>query len=157
MDRQEIAKALNDVLFDSVIVRHGFVPYLRDYDVVIQISRSQLLFRFSHCVSASVTTSVGDELWQDSWNDTFTSEEAYEKEGRPEGYFWGVGYSMAYPGPSLLADSLPAREWSLRLGKQMIEVLIETNAHNIRLIFHDLYVTNLPDVNPRAINGGPSR
>jgi len=146
MEHNEIADALNDILFDSNIVWHGFVPYLRDYDVVIQVARHRLLFRFSHCVYANIVTSVRDASWRESWDDLFTSEDAYNKAGRPEGYFWGVNYSSAYPGPSLLADSLLAREWSERLGRRMLEVLIETNAHNIRLIFHDLRVTDLPDV-----------
>lgn len=145
MNENEIRKALDDILFDSFIVEHGFVSYLRDYDLIIQISLSRQLFRFTHCVSAIAKTSVRDMTWQESWDDAFTSEEAYEKAGRPEGYFWGVGYSMAYPGATLRADSAGARDWSHRLGKQMWEVIIETNAHNIELIFHDLRVIDLPD------------
>jgi hypothetical protein len=26
-----------DRLFDSAIVRHGFAPYMRDYDVIIEV------------------------------------------------------------------------------------------------------------------------
>jgi hypothetical protein len=52
---------------------------------------------------------------------------------------------MAYPGATLLGDSVGARDWSHRLGKQMWEVIIETNLQNIELIFHDLRVTDLPD------------
>jgi hypothetical protein len=145
VNENEIKKALDDILFDSAIVRHGFVAYLRDYDFVIQISKDRLLFRFTHCVSARTTTTLEDSMWRHAWDDAYTSEEAYEEAGRPEGFFWGAGYSLAYPGATLLADSPSAREWSRRLGKEMFEVRIETQAQKVDLIFHDLRVTDLPD------------
>jgi len=138
MNQSEMEKALYDVFFDSGIVRHDFALFSRDYDVLIEINGRQFLFRFTHCVSAVIKTSVKDAAWKQSWDDSFTDEESYEKAGRPEGYFWGVNYSAAYPGAKLLADSIDARDWSIRLGKQMWEVGIETNAHDIDLIFHDL-------------------
>ena len=124
-------------------MRHGFALFSRDYDLLIEINGHRFLFRFTHCVSAVISTSVTDVLWKESWDDAFTNEEAYEKAGQPEGYFWGINYSTAYPGGKLLIDSVGARDWSLRLGKQMWEVRIETNAHNINLIFHDLRTSEI--------------
>jgi len=143
MNKDEIEKALYDVFFDSAIVRHGFASFLRDYDVLIEINGRQFLFRFTHCVSAVIKTSVGEAAWKESWDDVFTNEESYDRAGRPHGYFWGINYSIAYPGAKLLTDSTHARDWSTRLGKQMWEVRIETNAHNIDLIFHDLRINEV--------------
>jgi hypothetical protein len=39
----EMRKALQEPLFDSAIVRHGFAPFLRDYDVVAEINKHQFL------------------------------------------------------------------------------------------------------------------
>ena len=75
MNKDEIEKALYDVFFDSAIVRHGFASFLRDYDVLIEINGRQFLFRFTHCVSAVIKTSVGEAAWKESWDDVFTNEE----------------------------------------------------------------------------------
>jgi hypothetical protein len=144
MDKSEIDKALQDILFDAAIIRHGFVPYLRDYEILLQILEQQLVFRFSHCVSATIETSVSDKAWRESWDDLFTNNEAWEKAGAPEGYLWAVAYASAYPGPSFVEETERAHTWSQRLGKQMWEVKIRTNAHNIELIFHDLQTSEIP-------------
>jgi hypothetical protein len=145
MDRRELEDALQHVLFDSNIVEHGFMPYLRDYQILSQFGSKRVFFRFTHCVSAVVTTTVPDELWLESWEDVFTSRDAWEKAGCPKGYLWGVNYAVAYPGATVVANSSRARDWSTRLGKQMWEIRIETNTHNIELIFHDLRVSELLD------------
>jgi hypothetical protein len=143
MDKSEIDKALQDILFDAAIIRHGFVPYLRDYEIVVQIFERQFVFRFSHCVSVAVETSVRDNVWRESWDDLFINNDAWEKAGAPEGYLWAVANSLAYPGPSFVEETERAHIWSRRLGKHMWEVKIRTNAHNIELIFHDLHTSEI--------------
>lgn len=144
MDKKELEDALQHVLFDSNIVQHGFLPYLRDYQILSQFGKRRIFFRFTHCVSAVVKTTVPDELWLESWEDVFTSRDAWENAGSPKGYVWGVNYAVAYPGATVVENSLQARDWSTRLGKQMREIRIETNAHNIELIFHDLCIGEIP-------------
>ena len=141
-------------LFDNAIVEHHFTPYLRDYDVVVDASAAapdgtgsyiegRYRYRFTHCVVAHVTTDVDDEVWRKSWEDVFTDYEAWEEAGEPEGFVWGVCYSAAYPGLEYIGNSLLAREWSERLRKPMHEVKIETNGHNIRLVFHDVTIRKI--------------
>ena len=151
MNRNEMEKLFREPLFDGFIVRHGFAPYMRDYDVIVQIGEQQFLFRFTHCVFAKVETSVRPEIWQESWDDVFTNNEAYETAGAPEGYFWDVGYSLAYPGARLIDGSEEAREWSRRLGKEMLDVRIETNAQNIDLVFHELRFKELLRGDPECL------
>ncbi len=145
MTVDEIKKAIQEPLFDSGILRHGFAPFLRDYDLVAQINQFQYLYRFTHCVLAIVATAVEDRLWKESWDDIFTDRIAHEQAGSPEGYVWGVCYSLAYPGATYIENSVCAQDWSRRLGKPMHEVLIETNGHNLDLIFHDLIVRELTE------------
>jgi hypothetical protein len=130
-------------LFDGYIVKHGFVPFLRDYDLVVVAvasppRRPQYLYRFSHVPFATVTTAVSDEVWRKSWADDYTNFQTWQRVGSPPGYVWGVCYSVAYPGAKCVEDSILAREWSSRLGKPMHEVQIKTNGHDLTLIFHDL-------------------
>jgi hypothetical protein len=145
MTVDEMREALENPLCDSAIVRHGFAPFLRDYDVVAEINRHQFLYRFSHCTSAWVTTAVADWSWQESWDDVYTDYAAWERAGAPNGYVWGVCYSAVYPGATYVENSELASEWSLKLGQPMHEVRIETNGHNLGLIFHDLIVRELKE------------
>lgn len=145
MTVEEIRKALQDPLFDSCIVRHGFAPFLRDYDIVAEINGHQFLYRFSHCVSAMVRTSVPDKIWQESWEDLYTDYLAWDRAGSPAGYVWGVRYFTAYPGATYAENSKLAREWSGRLGKTMHEVLVRTNGHDLDLVFYDLGVRELSE------------
>jgi hypothetical protein len=145
MTNDEMRKALQEPLFDSAIVRHGFAVFLRDYDVVAEVNKRQFLYRFSHCTSATVTTAVAASVWLESWADIYTNYAAWVRAGGPDGYVWGVCYSLAYPGAAYVENSAVAQEWAVRLGKPMHEVLIETNGHNLRLIFHDLSVRELKD------------
>lgn len=119
---EEIREALgaDGLLFDTGITRHGFTPYMRDYEVVVVVPRG-----YQH--------------------DVFTDYSAWKAAGEPEGYVWGVCDSEAYPGPTYLEDSKLAQEWTSRLGKLMHEVLIQSNAYNIRLVFHDLHIAELQE------------
>jgi hypothetical protein len=141
----EIKEALENPLYDSAILRHGFASFLRDYDVVAYVNGHQFLYRFSHCTSAWVTTAVADHFWRESWDDLYTDYAAWERAGAPNGYVWGVCDQGAYPGATYVDNSELASEWSGKLGKPMHEVRIETNGHDIGLIFHDLIVRELKE------------
>lgn len=88
MKSNEIQEALERDLFDAAIVRHGFTPYLRDYDIVAYFGRGpEYLYRLSHCPLAEVTTAVPDDVWQRSWGDNFIDYSEWLKSGEPEGSF----------------------------------------------------------------------
>ena len=144
MNLDEIERVLERPLFDSAIVRHAFAPYMRDYDLIIVIGEHHFLYRFTHCTSATYETRVVDEAWRASWDDVFTDPDGYERAGNPPGFFWGTGWALAYPGATLLKDSIQAAQWTGRLGRTMYHVRIETNAFNLELIFHDLVFRELP-------------
>jgi hypothetical protein len=97
---------------------------------------------------------VKDSLWRDSWGDIYIDYSAWQGSGSPAGYVWGVRYSVAYPGAKYVEDSVAAREWETRFGKPMHEVRIETNGHNIQLIFHDLSVEDIGPADEEARDKG---
>jgi hypothetical protein len=143
-----------DPLFDSAVVRHGFTPYMRDYDVIVEVPAAkpdgsgsyiegQYRYRFTHCVEAHVETTVKPDAWRFSWTDEFTNYSAWERAGSPGGFVWGVEFSDAYPGASLVADSQRAAEWSEKLDRAMYEIEIETNAFLINLVCHDFRIDQL--------------
>ena len=148
-------------LFDQAVVEHGFTRHLRDYDVIIDrvaplpkvavhagsdrdsYVEARYRYRFTHCVAATVETKLTDESWHNSWDDHFTDLGAWKRAGEPEGFIFGVCWAAAYPGGQLVEDSAVARDWSRRLGQQLHEAVIETNAYSLRLVFHNLRVTRI--------------
>lgn len=155
-------------MFDMAVVEHHFTPYMRDYDIIVDVSaavsdqkrsyvESRYRYRFTHCVLSEVTTAIQDETWADSWADIFFDDDAWEAADCPSGFVWGVCWMNAYPGLSYISDSPAARAWSERLGHSMHEILIETNVHNIRLIFHDVDITKVAHGNAQtgeSVTGG---
>ena len=69
----------------------------------------------------------------------------WEKNGEPEGFVWGVCWSMAYPGLRYVDNSELAAKWSKEFETEMHEAEIETNAFTLRLIFHDFTITKISD------------
>ena len=135
-------------MFDVGILRHGFAPHMRDYDVIVEAggtAQGRYRYRFTHCVEANVHSTVRDEIWQKSWDDLYTVYETSLADGAPEGFVWGVCWSLAYPGLTYVDDSLRASARTKRLGKPMHEVIIETEAFELQLVFHDVIVEKLSE------------
>lgn len=161
VDTSEIQAAFDDV-FDQAIVFHGFADYMRDYEVFIYatadpragIRPEHLRYRFTHCVRATVTTALSPEIWRRSLDERLID---YEQGRELDGYVWGVRWQALYPGMKLLPDSADARRWSRALGLPFHEAVIETNGHNLSLVFSDLAVQRVdPGHAPFVIpDGGP--
>jgi hypothetical protein len=141
-------------LLDVAILSHGFAPHMRDYDVLIEAmwgekewgdARGRYLCRFSHCPEAHCVTVLNGAAWRQSWADTFIDYAEWEKNGTPEGFVWGVCWSMAYPGMRYVDNSELAAKWSKEFEMEMHEAEIETNAFTLRLIFHDFTITKISD------------
>ncbi|MER7720746.1 hypothetical protein ABTX99_28020 [Streptomyces flaveolus] len=66
--------------------------------------------------------------------------------GAELGWFvWGVKRHPMYPAATLLPQSDAARRWSHSLGIVFHNVLIETNAHRLTLLFRPLGLRSGPD------------
>src|SRR5437016_608247 len=113
-------------MFDVAILYHGFTPFMRDYDVIVEAGGIRAgRYRFTHCSEAHLTTRVADKWWLVSWDDRFTDHQRWLAAGEPDGFVWGACWSMAYPGLSYLEDATLAKEWSERFQQPMHEVEIE--------------------------------
>ena len=127
---------------------------MRDYDIVIEVPAAnphgggsyvegRYRYRFTHCPEARVTTAVRDDVWQESCGDDFIDFDAWRRVGEPPGFVWGVCWAVAYPGLSYVAGSVLARSWSARMGREMHEVRVESNAFELRLVCDDLVVQRI--------------
>ncbi len=70
---------------------------------------------------------------------------------------WGVRWQNLYPGMALVPDSGEAQRWAEALGVPFHEAVIETNVHNMSLVFSDLAVDVVPTGHAPFVveNGGP--
>lgn len=140
------------------VIAHHYTNYQRDYEIFVDTLATlpndttfvlgRYRYLFTHCVLAEVSTALNDVTWQASWDDVFVYYDGWEKAGKPEGYFWGACAALAHPGLKYLPGSSLSREWSERLGKPMNEVYIETTAHDISLVFHDVKIHKIARGNP---------
>jgi hypothetical protein len=144
VDISEIQAAFDDV-FDQALVFHGFADYMRDYDVFVYATADPrtgaapeyLRYRFKYCVRAVVTSALSPETWKRSLDPRLVD---YDQGRDLDGYVWGVRWQALYPGMKLLRDSADAQRWSNDLGLVFYEASIETNGHNVSLVFADLVV-----------------
>ena len=146
-----------DRAFDHALVFHGFTDYLRDYEMVIEMTagpRSGLAaetFRyvFVNCVRAGVSTALPPGLWAKSVGDEFVDDESGAE---LDGYVWGVRWQALYPGFEFVSPSEQARHWSESTGIPFHEVVVGANGHEIGLVFSDLRVEKVsPGYAPFAV------
>src|SRR5262249_23945219 len=118
------------------------------------IRPEHLRYRFTHCVRATATTALAPEIWKRSLDERLVD---YEQGRDLDGYVWGVKWQALYPGINLLPDSADAERWSRALGLPFHEAVIETNGHNLSLVFSDLAVQTVsPGHAPFVLpDGGP--
>ncbi|MFI6744291.1 hypothetical protein ACIBI9_66520 [Nonomuraea sp. NPDC050451] len=98
-------------------------------------------YLFRHCVQAHCATTVPADTWRGSLDDRLIT---YETGAGLDGYLWGVNWQMLYPGATLITDSPTARHWATTIGIDFHEVRIQTNAHDLTLVFSDLGIEELP-------------
>jgi hypothetical protein len=142
-------RAAFEAAFDHALLYHGFADHLRDYDLFVRIAGDRRLgestrhvrYRFRHCVRATATTALTPEIWQRSLDDRLLTHAHADRLG---GFVWGVKWQNLYPGMALKSPSDETERWAGALGIPFHEATVETNGHNLSLIFSDLMVDHLP-------------
>ncbi|MEB8336904.1 YxiG-like protein [Streptomyces endophyticus] len=140
-----VLEQMLDESFDHAVVHHGYTNYMRDYEVIVYatadprtgIAPAHLRYLFRYCVDARCVTSVPTETWRVSLDDRLIDHETGVD---LNGYVWGVKWHGLYPGAKLLPESETTRRWSKAVGIDFHAVRMETNAHDLTLVFSDLQV-----------------
>lgn len=149
-----------EAVFDQAIVFHGFTDYMRDYEIIIyatadprtNVEPEHVRLLFKHCVRAKVTSAVSPDTWRGSLDDRLID---YEQGADLDGYVWGVKWQVLYPGIALLTQSEHAQTWSTTVGIPFYEPRVETNGHNLSLVFADLEVAKVEQgYAPFVVPGG---
>ena len=127
--------------FDGAILKHGFVDYMRDYELITTDITGKYLhkYQFVGCVEAIYRTELSPEAFAQSISDKYVfSGPDYPNKAEPDGFIWGVRYSNAYPGLIYIENSHLAQKWVEKMKRPMHEVKIETEAFHLTLIFADI-------------------
>lgn len=129
---------------DAAVLRHGWVDYMRDYELLIGTVRGPAdpdihRYHFVGCAEATCQTALSPSTFSESLADdfVFAGPDHPERE-EPDGFIWGVRWAAAYPGLSYIEGGQRATYWSDLLGRPMHEVLLETNAFTLLLVFADV-------------------
>ena len=149
----------DELFFDSAIVSHGYAPFMRDYDIVIarpapvpaasdSYIDGRYRCRFTHCSEVCIKSTLTDEAWQQSLGGRLHRLPSMGDGWCPAGVRLGRMLSDAYPGLSYVNDSPLAASWTKRLGRDMHEVSVESNAFVLRLVCHDLHVDKIAQGDP---------
>src|SRR5262245_13715960 len=120
-------------LFDNAILRHGFLDYKRDYEVVAQLivgSGAPEVYRylFRGCVEVHYESRVLARGF--SMDDVFIDSDRWREAGQPEGFVWGVKWAGAYPGWDYGDYSDRSEEWSRKLNLAMHEFSLQTDTYS---------------------------
>lgn len=127
-------------LYDAEIVAHGFLPYLRDYQLLVeQIDNPPLgLFEYTFQGCMEVRYSVTLPPSAISMDPRLIEIGA---NAVPEGFAWSVGsVCSAEEGTTVSETSDRALYWADRLGRPMFEIEIGTNVFALALVFHSLTI-----------------
>lgn len=146
MDTAELQRTLDENI-EQLVVHHGYTNYMRDYEVIVhvwngpQIPPTYLRYLFRYCVEARCETFLSMDTWRDSLDDRLLDPETADPD--LGGYVWGAKYHELY-GAELRPESETTRRWSKAVGIEFREIHIETNAHDLTLLFSDLKVSEVP-------------
>lgn len=138
-------RALLAEVYDQGLLHHAYTPYMRDYELVITASSDPRLGRpteylsylFVDCVEARAVSTVSPAVWRRSLDDELVHP---DPERTYDAFVWGVNWQVLYPTFDLVDPSDRALEWSAELGIPFHQLLVESNAHEISLVFSELRV-----------------
>jgi hypothetical protein len=159
MKTEELRTVMEEFgLYDNALLFHAYRPYMRDYELIVYCDvgpapQGTYSYLFKYCVHVHVVTSLPDSAYRASLDERLID---YEAGKDLDGYLWGVKWAELMPGWTLQPDSENAADWSRRLGIDFHEVIIQSNAYVITLIFSDLVVTRLSE-DFKADSGGTYR
>jgi hypothetical protein len=127
-------------LYDAEILAHGFLPYLRDYRLLVRRYDPPVglyAYLFQGCVEVRYAVTLPPDAV--SMDEHLLKAESADM--APPAFQWWVGSACSSEeGVVLSHTSARALYWSDRLARQMVEIEIGTNVYRLALVFHDLVV-----------------
>lgn len=132
-------------VFDNALLHHAYKDYMRDYELIVDVHvgpavQGTYSYLFRYCVEVDIRTALRPDTYRQSWDERLSD---YETGKDLDGYVWGVKWSQLYPGWERHPSSERAAAWSEQLGVELHEVVVDTTAYRITLVFADLQVEKI--------------
>lgn len=135
-------------LFDQSIIRHGMLEYIRDYEIIGYLkgknSDVELQYIFKGCIKSNFQIKVAPENF--SLDKRLLDLDKQTESDYPRGFIWGTNFSIVYPGWKMTENSDELKELEKSYGIKFYEILFETNAYELTLIFHDVDIIQIKKI-----------
>ena len=148
-----VEEKLNEYdLFDNSIIKHGNLENIRDYEIVGYLSGQdfdlEVKYIFKGCIESCFKNVVEPKYF--SMDERLLKLSKQDEPDYPQpAFIWDAG-TIVYPGWKLEenTDELTRLESLYKI--KFHKIVIETNAYNLSLVFHDLEVNLLKIFNKKA-------
>ncbi len=123
---------------DEEILRHGFLPTMRDYEVIVRhyTAGAAETRRVVLCGCAEVAYRLALPHGAFSMDDRLLSSDTTDA---AEGFVWAVA-SASIEVVRAVVDSPRAADWHARLGMAMYELCVATNVYTLTAVCHAVTV-----------------
>lgn len=139
-------------LFDQSIIRHGMLKCIRDYEVIAYLLGmdydTEAQFILKGCIKVDYRVIVASEHY--SMDERLLELDRQDEPDYPKGFIWGVNYALVYPGWELKEDTEELKILEKTYGLKFYEIFFETNAYNLKIIFHDIEIKELNRIEKSA-------
>lgn len=147
MDAEQIRGALEHDVIDTALIHLSHTDYLRDFQMYFYFPTHDarthppvvVKYRFLHCVTAEITSSLSPEIWRGSLSDNLIGD-LKDVDYPVDGWVWATRFGDMNPGATFFESSDEADRWSEATGTKFYEALCEAPPLRIRLVFSDLMV-----------------
>ena len=131
--------------FDQLIIRHGMLEHIRDYEIIGQLDGRifgfDLQYIFKGCIKSDFQIKVAPKDF--SLDERLLDLTRQNEPNYPQKFIWGVNFSVVYPGWTLFEHTDELKELEKLYGIKFYKIHFETNAYDLMLIFHDVEIKQM--------------
>ena len=132
-------------LYDQSIIRHGFMDYIRDYEIIGYLCGGnfdlEVQYLFKGCIKIDYNVNINPEYF--SMDDRLLDLDKQDEFDYPRAFIWGVKGADVYPGWTLLESTDELIILKERYKTEFFQVFFKTNAYDLTVTFHDLDIKQL--------------
>ncbi len=131
-------------LFDNSITKHGNLENIRDYEIIGYLCGQafdlEVRYVFKGCIEVNFKNMVEPKSF--SMDDRLLELDRQDEPDYPHAFIWDAG-TIVYPGWNLEENTDELNQLESLYKIKFHKIIIETNAYNLNLVFHDLEINLL--------------
>ncbi len=139
-------------LFDNSIIKHGNLENIRDYEIIGYLCGQEfdleVRYVFKGCIEVNFKNAVEPKYF--SMDDRLLDLSRQDEPDYPQAFIWDAG-TVLYPGWKLEENTKELDDLEKLYQIKFYKLIIESNAYNLVLVFHDLETAQLKRFEKTAI------